>query len=415
MRAMHRNAFFPVVASAVFSVVVVVLVLAAGEVFAAQAKVGPRDGMMVESLPALDTPQMLAVEKMADTSFPKMLEKMGDAPSALLAWQQVANELHGAEREAALYDVLRLQAKLGYREGVEGTLGVLKDEYPRSARAAEALYYASQVEEAPQKGKTLAVLAGMYLSSPWAQTALMEDVWRQARQGGRVENGYNLPQAKKLEERLEALRQEIKTRRTAAMLFGLVPGGGHAYLGNYMAGAVTLLAWALFALAFLSACRHRHYAYAFVFVWPFAALWVCSPGAAAAVAGQSGQKRVAAMLEGWKDLLPPPAPRPGEGQMEPGMAGGAVTAQEGAKVPEAKKPAAAATGAIKGAIRAEVLPSLSKVSGTVAVSPVAGALLPGKVSAVVPVVVSGVVPGVVKPGAGRVVASGGQGVSHTAP
>lgn len=282
-------------------------------VFAAPAKVGPRDGLVVESLPPLATPQIAAVEKMPDTAFPAQLEKMGDLASAQLAWQRIAYEANGPEREKALFQVLRLQSLQGQQQAVLGTMRVLEGDFPRTPRAPEALYYLSEAQTGAHKQETLTTLAGMYPQSPWSQAALMRDVWQQLNTTGKITQNYNLPQALKIEGRLKLLQQEGKTRAATAMAFGLVPGGGHFYLHQYLQGAVMLLGWALFGLAFLSACRHRHYAYALVFVWPFAALWATSPGAAAGVAHQQEKDATTRAIANWNDVAPPPLPQPGEG------------------------------------------------------------------------------------------------------
>jgi hypothetical protein len=65
-----------------------------------------------------------------------------------------------------------------------------------------------------------------------------------------------------------------------------------------------LLGWAVFGLAFLSACRHRHYAYAFVWAFPFMALWLNSPLSAAQAAEAAAYAARVQTMAGWQDLRP---------------------------------------------------------------------------------------------------------------
>jgi hypothetical protein len=65
-----------------------------------------------------------------------------------------------------------------------------------------------------------------------------------------------------------------------------------------------LLGWAVFGLAFTSACRHRHYAYAFVFVFPWVGLWMNAPLSVGALADTLAATERLAAMKGWQDLRP---------------------------------------------------------------------------------------------------------------
>ena len=113
------------------------------------------------------------------------------------------------------------------------------------------------------------------------------------------------PQAETLKKRVAAIRTTGQAKLALAGAMGvLAPGLGHMYAGNIPQGVAVLIIWCLFTLAFLSACRHRHYAYAFLFVIPAAALWLTGPVVAMQLAKEQTDKVLHASLAKWADLRP---------------------------------------------------------------------------------------------------------------
>lgn len=286
-------------ASVVF---VVLLALLAGAAVAEAPKVGPKDGMAVESLPALAIPSVAVAQKLVDITFPTYLEKMGDNHSALLEWQRVAYQSSGNDRQNALYRIALLQVKLEDDAAAAQTLTKLVTEFPASANAAQAYVLLAQTATGAQQASAIAAIRTSYADTAWGKAALMQLVWQQAAAGA-VTQTYGLPQADNLKKRIGQQDLDQQRRATTATMLGIFPGAGHAYIGQVGQGLFLFLGWAVFTLAFLSACRHRHYAYAVVFVVPAVALWLNSPFLARAASGQlAAQQRTEALAKWQKEL-----------------------------------------------------------------------------------------------------------------
>lgn len=293
----------------IITIIIAALAFASAAHAAPTPKVGPLDGTSTTALPALATPTA-NVEKLIDTAFPRMLENMHDFPSAALEWQRVAYKSQGPEREAALYRAAQLHMRMGHTAAAVASFRQILQEDPDSPHLPEALYYLSHLTTGATQTEILTGLQTKFPTSGWTKTALMENAWQQAATG-RIEKTWSQPNAVTLQKRLQLLRKENQDRLAIAGAAGVVPGAGHIFLGQYAQGGFLLLGWAMFALAFLSACRHRHYAYAFVFAVPMAALWLSSPVVAMQQGRQQATEKLAKSLAEWKDVLPPAAPEPG--------------------------------------------------------------------------------------------------------
>lgn len=276
--------------------------------WAKEPTVGPNDGKAVESIAPVETPVLDAVEKMPDTTLPQSLEKSGDYAASLLEWRRILNQLHGPDRLNGLLATARLQQKLGNDSGALITLRTAQTEYATDDRAPEILYYISNLTTGDERTQLLGLINTRFAQTPWGQSALMQAVWQEAGTTGKISQTYDLPNAITLQKRLALLRVEAKARFTTAFAFSIIPGGGHLFLKDYATGGILLMFWAVLFLAFLSACRHRHYAYALVWAFPMAALWLNSPGLTIALAKQQAADQREAALTSWKDLQPPPIP-----------------------------------------------------------------------------------------------------------
>lgn len=269
--------------------------------------VGPLDGKAAPALKPLGIPAMdMQVEQLPDTGFPKELERMGDLPSAALEWQRLAYNAHGAERELALTNATRLFIAMNQPVVASSLINELLTENPSTSYAPEALYHISTGPKGEAQSGALKQLQSKFNGNPWATAALMHDVWLQAEAtGSRIKQTYGLPQAEELKVRIKKLRamQQEKVARAGA-LGVIVPGAGHAYAGNIPQGLTVFLVWCLFTLAFLSACRHRHYAYSFLLIIPSVSLWLTSPVVAMQLVRDETQKKIATSLATWTDLRP---------------------------------------------------------------------------------------------------------------
>jgi hypothetical protein len=231
---------------------------------------------------------------------------MGDLPSAALEWQRLAYKSNGAERELALTNAARLFIAMDKPVVASSFINELLTENPASTYAPEALYHISTGPDGAARSNALKQLQEKFPANDWTKAALMHDVWKQAEaKGSRISRTYNLPQAEELKLRIKKFRtlQQEKVARAGA--FGVViPGAGHAYAGNIPQGLTVLLVWCLFTLAFLSACRHRHYAYSFLFIIPAVSLWLTSPVVAMQLVRDETQRKIATNLASWTDLRP---------------------------------------------------------------------------------------------------------------
>ncbi|TKW61849.1 MAG: hypothetical protein DI628_04310 [Blastochloris viridis] len=268
--------------------------------------VGPLHGKPGPSLRALGTPAgSIATEELLDTSFPGSLEERGDLPSALLEWQRIAHKSFGAEREMALTNATRLSIALERPQVANALLTELLTQNPASPYAPEALYHLATGTDTMAAAQAFGQLQKIFPNNPWTEAAQMNEVWQQAHRAGKVVNTYNLPKAEDLRKRLRTMYAAEQARIGLAGAMGVImPGLGHMYAGNMPQGIAVLIIWCLFTLAFLSACRHRHYAYSFLFVIPSAALWLTGPVVAMELAKDQRDKKIEASLAKWDDLRP---------------------------------------------------------------------------------------------------------------
>ena len=268
--------------------------------------VGPLHGKPGPSLRALGTPAgSIATEELLDTSFPASLEDRGDLASALLEWQRIAHKSFGAERELALTNATRLSIALERPQVANALLTELLTQNPASKYAPEALYHLATGPDTMAAAQAFGQLQNIFPQNPWTEAAQMNEVWQQAHRAGKVVNTYNLPKAEDLRKRLRTMYAAEQARIGLAGAMGVImPGLGHMYAGNMPQGVAVLIIWCLFTLAFLSACRHRHYAYSFLFVIPAAALWLTGPVVAMELAKDQRDKKIEASLAKWDDLRP---------------------------------------------------------------------------------------------------------------
>ena len=274
--------------------------------------VGPLDGKPAPTLKPLGIPAMsMEVESLPDTGFPKELERMGDLQSAALEWQRLAHKSTGSERELALTNATRLFIAMNQPVVASNLINELLTENPTTSYAPEALYHISTGPKGEAQQGALKQLQDKFAANEWAVAALMHDVWLQAEKG-RISNTYQLKPAEELKLRMKKIRAEQQEKVARAGALGVfIPGAGHAYAGNIPQGITVLLVWCLFTLAFLSACRHRHYAYSFLFIIPSVSLWLTSPVVAMQLVRDETQKKIATSLANWNDLRPvlPNAPK----------------------------------------------------------------------------------------------------------
>lgn len=286
-------------------IIITVLAFLVLPVLAFAVSVGKLDGKPGPSLRPLGTPGIgMEVEHLPDTGFPKELERMGDLPAAATEWQRLAYKASGAERELALTNAARLYIAMDQPAVASNLITALIQQNPASTYAPEALYHISTGPHGAAQAGALTQLQEKFPGNGWSNAALMHDVWLQA-QKGRIKQTYNLPQAEELKARLKKLRGEQQEKVARAGALGVfIPGAGHAYAGNIPQGITVMLVWCLFTLAFLSSCRHRHYAYSFLFVVPAAAIWLTSPVVAMQLVRDETQKTINTNLQKWTDLKP---------------------------------------------------------------------------------------------------------------
>ena len=273
--------------------------------------VGPRDNTAGPSLPPLLTPTgavspstLITEETLPDTGYPQWLAQQGNLPAALQAWQSVAYNTNGAERGWALLQVAHLQTQLKQPTLAAQTLANLRNDAQLSSfttpREGELIYRQLWVTPLAAQASLQASLQTLP-AGPWRDAALLLQAWQRVEAGGRVPAGaaatntmpdwlHSVPSTL---QRMDTLAEQ--NAMLAATLSAL-PGLGHLWLQAWAAGGLMLLAWALFGWAFLSACRHRHYAYACVWVWPFVGLWLQAPVGAYALAMQQAQTVERALL-----------------------------------------------------------------------------------------------------------------------
>lgn len=270
----------------------------------AEVRVGPRDGMVVESLPPVAMPIFQNEQKLPNTALAKRLERQENWAMAAMEWQRLALETSGKEEATAWMHAALATAKTGSPHAAADILSTVLETAP-ATQHDELMFHFTRFSTGVSQTEALAQLA-QNPANPWAKAALWQNVMQQARTGA-VTKTYNLPEAESLRRTQAAFAQKSATMALTTGLIGLVPGAGHMVLGHYTQGAMILLFTALFALAFLSACRHRHYAYAFLLVIPAASLWLNSPILAYQATKAASQATWQAQLAAWENKIPTPA------------------------------------------------------------------------------------------------------------
>ena len=272
--------------------------------------VGPLDDTAAPSLPPLGTPAGMAMEELPDTTFATDLEDMGDLRAAALEWQRIARKSFGEDRAAAISHAARLHIALGNNAVAQAMLTRLQTEYAAYPAIPQFLHQLATGSDLPTAALALAQLQSSYPQSPYTQAALLHNVAFQAQARHKVTNTFGLPQAEDLKSQLQLIRTTQQQKVALAGALGvLAPGLGHMYAGHTAQGVAVLIIWCLFSLAFLSACRHRHYAYAFIFVIPAAALWLTGPMVAMQLQKENTTRQLATAITAWQRNLPalPPA------------------------------------------------------------------------------------------------------------
>jgi hypothetical protein len=256
----------------------------------AEPRVGPHDGMRVENLPPVAFPTATVEENLPDNALAVQLEKNGFDVLAGVEWQRVALASHGAEERRAWLRAGQAFMRAQKYQAAELSFQKAQDLGGGAPSAMpELLYNVAGASTGAPRMAALGKLATMP-HNPWAKAALWRDVLAQAEHGP-ITHTYGWPE-------LDAMRA-YQTRFAAgnqkqawiAAGFGAIPGAGHMVEGDYSQGAMILLFTALFGLAFLSACRHRHYAYSFLLVLPCVSLWLNSPIMAHALSLQKAEAR----------------------------------------------------------------------------------------------------------------------------
>lgn len=270
---------------------------------AAPAKVGPKDGMVVESLAPIATPDFVEPEKMVDFTFPQNLEKAGDFSSALYAWQKTAHESSGADLLRAKLGVLRLHTQLGNTQAAQTLAGQLLTQPLPTEQADQVRFFLVQNLQGDARKEALKPFIENRTSA-WADAALYNEAFREGWATGKINKTYGLDKAQTLYQRLTLMEQEAKTRAASAAAMSIVPGLGHMVLQDNATSGILLTVWALLGLAFISACRHKHFSYAFVFAIPFAALWVSAAPATLQIAQEQATHKRQAAMQSWAEFLP---------------------------------------------------------------------------------------------------------------
>ena len=270
----------------------------------AAPSVGPLDGAKAPSLPAVAMPVLGYEEELPNTALPKALEAKGLLAAATLEWARIAEEARGPERAEAFYNLAALSFRQQQPVAGAAYLAEWQALNPNSPSPEAVLLAQLEAVEGASRTAVLHQLQTDYPTSQGSVAARWQAVWQQAAATGRVRQDWGLDTAATLEARLKFLRTKALTQYTLAVGLAVLPGAGHLLLQQWAMAAVLLLGWGLFGLAFLSACRHRHYAYALVWAVPFVALWLNSPLLAAQAAEAQAQQARWQAMAGWQDLRP---------------------------------------------------------------------------------------------------------------
>jgi hypothetical protein len=271
----------------------------------AAPRVGPLDGAQGPSLPAVSMPMLAQEEELPNTALPMALEDKGLYEAALLEWARIEQDARGPERTQALSRLMILSELTGQpiaAQAYEQQWRALNPTAPTPPELAYVRYLMGQPDaEVEASLNTLATTAP---NDYYSVLMRWEALWHEAANTGRILKTYNLPAGVQLQERLKFLRTKDLANFMLVVGLAVIPGAGHLFLQQWAMASVLLLGWAVFGLAFLSACRHRHYAYAFVWAFPFMALWLNSPLAAAQAAEAAAHTARVQALKDWQDLRP---------------------------------------------------------------------------------------------------------------
>ncbi len=270
-------------------------------VVVALPRVGPLDGTLGPTLPAVALPMLGGEEELPNTALPKALEAKGLLAPATLEWARIELDARGAERTQALEALTRLSLLQDAPLAAENYLQVLQAQNP-TYDVPENILLAQLVAEVSTT-QALTDLQTRFPTTKGSVTARWADVWRQAHTG-QIRQAWGLPEATQLQQRLDEQAAVATTQYNLAVGLSMVPGLGQASLGKYGAAALELLGWLVFGWAFYSACRYRHYAYAFVFVFPWVGLWLHAPVNAAIAAEAAARLARAEAMQTWQDLRP---------------------------------------------------------------------------------------------------------------
>ncbi|MCA3244772.1 MAG: hypothetical protein INF43_05685 [Alphaproteobacteria bacterium] len=268
------------------------------------ARVGPLDGAKGPSLPAVAMPALAHEEELFNPWLAKELERRGMLAAATLEWTRLEREARGADRQQTLEALARLSYQQGQPALAAEFIIQLQDLNPTYQPGEGLLMAQLGAVQGASRTAVLQALQTRYPTSRESVTARWRAVWQEAAATGRVSQAWGLEMASLLEARLKFLRAEALTHYTLAVGLAVLPGAGHLVLQDWGRAVVLLVGWALFGLAFLSACRHRHYAYALVWAVPFVALWLNSPLSAAQSAELKAQHQRWQAMASWQDLRP---------------------------------------------------------------------------------------------------------------
>jgi hypothetical protein len=267
----------------------------------ATPRVGPLDGAKGPPLPAVAMPSLAQEEELPNTALPMALEAKGLLAAAMLEWARLEQDARGAERMQALEALTRLSLQQNTPQAAQAYLTTLQS-LNSTYQPAESILVA-QAQANISKTHALQQLQVRFPTSQASVAARWAEVWHQAHTGT-IQQGWGLPATAQLQERLKFLRTKELGDYMLIVGLAVIPGAGHLFLQQWAIAAVLLLGWAVFGLAFLSACRHRHYAYAFVWAFPFMALWLNSPLSAAQAAEAAAHVARVQALQSWQDLRP---------------------------------------------------------------------------------------------------------------
>lgn len=256
------------------------------------------------SLPGLATPEEFNGNTAADTVFARKLEKMGNLNGAITEWQRAAYlSSDPVVQEQAAFKVAQLHRQQGSYDKALDAYQSFGAQFPQSVKIPQALYELSVMtlgrDPALSKAFTQR-LQKNYPNTQWSTAATYQQAWQQAQQGHPLLNVQS-EQGKQLAKRLNELPQINKQR---AVLFSIIPGAGHAFLGDTQTAAMAFGFNILFLAAFVYALRQRHYPYAVVWGLIFAILYSGTFFSTRSLAEREIKEARLAAMDSWEDLKP---------------------------------------------------------------------------------------------------------------